>query len=160
VLEAKGNALAAEWAFYPEMVARLVDLLTRSRAFDEEISRLHQARPAGVPRHLLGAELVARGLEAFSRDTPSITRELRLPDWINSARTVWPPPPQRDFSVLAVPHHPQFSPEWCSPEVLSAREAAARAEQERLAKWYEGQTRLQEQRINREERERFAKRKG
>jgi hypothetical protein len=160
VVETKRDALAAEWAFYPEMVARLVDLLTRSKAFDEEISRLHQARPAGVPRHLLGAELVARGLEAFSRDTPSITKELTLPDWNNSGRMAWPPPRQLNLSALMPPQDPRFGPDWCSPEVLSAREAEAQAERERMAKYYEHQTRLQEQRINREERERFAKRTG
>ena len=31
---------------------------------------LHQARPAGVGLHLLGAELVARNLDAFTRTSP------------------------------------------------------------------------------------------
>jgi hypothetical protein len=67
------------------------------------------------------------------------------------------PPRQRDPSIFMLPPDPRAA--WSSPEMLAAREEAARAERERMAKWYEGQTRLQEQRINREERERFAQRR-
>ena len=59
-----------------------------------------------------------------------------------------------------LPHDPRFSAAWSSPEVLAAGEARARAERERIARYYEQQTKLQEQRINREERERFAKLRG
>ena len=58
------------------MTGRLSDLLSRTVANGAEFSRLHQARPAGVSPHLLGAELVACGREEFNRDTPSITQDL------------------------------------------------------------------------------------
>jgi hypothetical protein len=54
-------------------------LLDRMAAHNAEISRLHQARPAGVALHLVEPERVARGLENFSTASPSITKELRLP---------------------------------------------------------------------------------
>jgi hypothetical protein len=79
-LKSKRDALAAEFReVYPEFEARVVDLLIRMAANDAEISDLHLARSAGVKLHLLGAELVARGLEQFTRDMPSITKELKLP---------------------------------------------------------------------------------
>ena len=40
---------------------------------------------------VLGPELHAKGLDRFTRDTPSITRDLRLPDWGQPATTAWPP---------------------------------------------------------------------
>jgi hypothetical protein len=160
-LEAERDALAQKWTeTYPALVDKLIELLTETAALEQKISALHQRRQAGVSRHLSGPEVTARRLERFDRGHPPIPDRLVLPDWINSARTVWPPPPQRDFSVLAVPHHPQFSPDWSSPEVLAAREEAARADRERAAKYAEWQTRVQEERVNREERERFARRKG
>jgi hypothetical protein len=42
---------------------------------------------------------VARNLSSFSRDEPSFAKELKLPDWHNCNRLVWPPP-QIPLSVL------------------------------------------------------------
>jgi hypothetical protein len=159
--EAERDALATELAeAYPRLMAMLADLFARLDACHRECVRIGSSRPRYESRRLQGPELKARGLERFTRDEPSIAQNLRIPDWANSAKTVWPPPRQRDFSVLAVPHDPRFSAEWSSPEVMAAREAAARAENERMSGHYEAQTKAQEDRINREERERFAKRKG
>jgi hypothetical protein len=77
--------LAAEFReVYPEFEAKVVGLLNRMAANDAEISNLHIARSAGVKLHLLEAELVARGLEQFTRDMPSITKEL------TSQASPWP----------------------------------------------------------------------
>ena len=46
-------------------------------------------------------ELVARNLEGFTRDQPSITNELQLPDWDQPVKLAWPPP-QTPLAVLAV----------------------------------------------------------
>lgn len=87
------NALAKELREnYPTVVARLVSLFARIAANDAALSALHGSRPSGAKGYLLGAELIARGLDDFSRDQPSITRELRLPDWAESNKLLWPPP--------------------------------------------------------------------
>ena len=70
------------------------NLLTRMAANDAEISNLHSARSSGVKLHLLAAELVARGLESFTRDVPSIAKELKLPAFEPGQPPAWPPRPQ------------------------------------------------------------------
>ncbi len=71
-------------------------------ANDEELSRLHQARPAGILLHLRGAELEARGLACFTRYEPSIAERLKLPTFDPGERLAWPPP----------------RPVWVAPVVL------------------------------------------
>jgi Rhodopirellula transposase DDE domain len=73
-----------------------------------EIVRLAQpAHPGSHERrclalHLLGAELVARGLDSFTRFEPSIAGELKLPDWDEPTKFVWPPPkPSLAVQVVA-----------------------------------------------------------
>jgi hypothetical protein len=96
------DALAAELReVYPPCATRIADLFARIAANDEALSRLHQRRPAGVALRLLGAELVARGLEGFTRFALSIAGELKLPDWDQPAKLAWPPP-LTPLAVLAV----------------------------------------------------------
>jgi hypothetical protein len=54
-----------------------------------------------VALRLREVELVARNLQNFTREQPSITNELRLPDWDQPAKLAWPPP-QTPIAVLAV----------------------------------------------------------
>jgi hypothetical protein len=155
VLKVKRDALAAELGeVYPKVVNQLVDLLTRIRANDAELSRLHQARPSGAGLHLAGAELVARGLEGFSRDEPSITKELQLPDWTYSAKMSWPPP-QTPLAALVAPpasgDSRRHSGDWWKVKEEEARVQRERqereaAEQEAKARenwhgprWWEGE---------------------
>jgi hypothetical protein len=73
--------LAAELReVYRSMQSKLVDVLTRSKACDAEVSRINGSAPAGVALRLREVELVARNLMGFTRDRPSITNEIRLPD--------------------------------------------------------------------------------
>jgi hypothetical protein len=82
-------------------------------ANDVEISNLHSARSSGVKLHLLEAELVARGLESFTRDVPTITKELKLPAFEPGRPPAWPPRPQLHSTWFApVPHDPRFSARW------------------------------------------------
>jgi hypothetical protein len=72
-LESKRDSLAAEFReVYPEFEAKVVDLPTRMAANDIEIANLHIRRSSGVKLHLLEAELMARDLDCFTRDVPSI----------------------------------------------------------------------------------------
>jgi hypothetical protein len=78
-----------------------------------EISNLHIARSAGVKLHLLEAELVARGLEQFTRDMPSITKELKLPAFEPGQPLAWPRRAQLHPSRFGpMPHDPRFSGRW------------------------------------------------
>jgi hypothetical protein len=99
-LEVQRDALAAELLEgYLDFQAKMPNLFARIAANDKALSKLHQARSAGVSRHLLGAELIARRLESFSVSNPSLAEELKLPDWQQSNKLVWPPP-QKPLGVL------------------------------------------------------------
>jgi hypothetical protein len=80
---AERDELAAELArVYPPLAAQLADLLGRLRASNDRIEYTNvHALPRGC-RPLLVAELVARGLDSFLRDSveiPRIARRVRLP---------------------------------------------------------------------------------
>ena len=68
------DALAQEVRdVYPEAAYKIVDLFVRITDNNKALSELHQARPPGVLEHLGSAELHARGLDRFTRDTPSLS---------------------------------------------------------------------------------------
>jgi hypothetical protein len=91
-LKARRDGLAIEFReTYPAVVETLVDLLNRMGANNAELSRLHQTRQPGVSLNLIEAELVARGLDGFSRDQPSIAKQLMLPKFEQSELMAWPP---------------------------------------------------------------------
>jgi hypothetical protein len=102
--------------------------------------------------HILSPECMARKLPRFDRDHPSIADKLVLPDWTQSNRTVWPQQSsRRDMSMFAPPaYDPRYSADWSSSEVQAEREAAAQRENERIARYHEQQSRIQEGRLNRE----------
>jgi hypothetical protein len=100
-IEAKCCALAEEVReIYPAVQSKIVDLLSRVKACDAEVGRINGSAPDGVRLRLHEVELVARNLEGFTRDEPSITNELRLPDWDQPRRLAWPPP-RTPLGVLA-----------------------------------------------------------
>jgi hypothetical protein len=113
-LKSERDALAAEFReVYTQFEAKVVDLLIRMAANNAEISNLHSARSSGVKLHLLEAELVARGLEHFTRDVPSITKELKLPAFEPGQPPAWPSRPQLHSTWFApMPHDPRFSGRW------------------------------------------------
>lgn len=151
-LKSKRDALAAELSTtYPEVTAKLADLFSRITANDVELGQLHAARPSGTPLHLIGAEQKARGVADFSPANPAIAKELRLPDWQDASRMIWPPP-EVPFAVIAtaavagVQRH--VGPNWF--EGKQERAATRRAESERVAAYYNKQQREREDRENRE----------
>jgi hypothetical protein len=105
------DRLAVELATtYPQVVATLVDLLARVAECDKECARVAGTAPSGEKRRLLGPELHAKRRTGFTRDTPSLTRDLRLPDWKEPATTAWPP---RTREVLTfAPVHPRSAADW------------------------------------------------
>jgi hypothetical protein len=80
---------------YPPLAAQLADLLGRLRASDDRIEHMNaHALPRGCGP-LLVAELVARGLDGFVRDSvdiPRIVRRVQLPafEYDIHAPYAWP----------------------------------------------------------------------
>jgi hypothetical protein len=151
------SALAAELReLYPKQIAPLVDLFQRIAAEHEASGVLNREAPPDEHRRLIDIELMARDLDAFSRDQPSILTTCTLPNFDNSAELLWPPRPPPFASLLATP--PPFHPgrDWADPKFAEMRAAEIKAEQARLAAYHESQTKLQEERHNAEERARFA----
>jgi hypothetical protein len=121
-LKVERDALAAELSeVYPEFARKIPDLLTRIAANDATIDRLHLARPAGVSRHLLGAELVARRLTGFTASVRSIGEELVLPSFAAGQQAVWPPPQPSLAVVYANMTVPAYDPRVYSADWASAR---------------------------------------
>jgi hypothetical protein len=147
------DAAAKKFAKYPELVAQIVDLLRDAEQVDKEVSRVNISAPSGPHRHLVAVECAARGLPAFSSSEPQISKSVQLPDYEDSAATAWPVrrPPELTVTPAIVPHR---GADWASEQ--GERAEAMRAEQKRLADFYAEQTRLQEDRVNGEERSRAA----
>jgi hypothetical protein len=155
-LKRERDALAEELGeIYPDVVAKIVDLFVRISANEEALSGLHRARPTGMTQHLLSAELHARGLDSFTRDTPSLLASVCLFDW-DSGRQAWPPqrPPMAAFAATMVPAYGRrcTSDWWMDNE---QRAAEQRAERQRMADYYVRTKKEQEDRENAEARERF-----
>ena len=110
----------------------------------------------GEHRRVPKVELIARQLEQFSSETPSIIANLTLPDWTGSSN-FWPPAQPSiasAFAAVVPPHHShRFSADWWKD--TERRAAAQRVEQQRIADYYARTTKEQEDRENAEARERF-----
>jgi hypothetical protein len=146
-LRDRRDALAHELAErYPATVRELLNLFIRIAAFDNEVGRLHSARPAGIALHLDSVELTARGLERFTRDKPALMSALTLFDF-PSGKQLWPQVIPRDMSLFApvIPANPVHSPDWWRPEVAAARNAEAAAEAKLVAEYYEKQKAQQQE---------------
>jgi len=132
-VKTKRDMLAQEFAeLYPTATAQLCDLFQRAKVIDEECVRIDCEAPAGERRRLRGVELTARAIESFDRSSPSLTASIKLPDWTDSARMVWPPP-QIPLGVvmaasIAPQHDPRYSGDWAAARAKNhARRAANEA---------------------------------
>jgi hypothetical protein len=132
-VEARCNELVQEYAAtYPRLVAQLVDLFERIEAADKEVSRINGSAPSCEHRRLRQVELVARGLKAFSRSVPAISKTVQLCDWADSERLIWPPqqPPIAALYAMstAPPHNPRYTADWAAEvEKDNVRRAATEA---------------------------------
>ena len=131
-IKAKRDELAVELReVYPPFTAKIANLFSRLRAFDAELSRLHQARPAGSSEHLLRPELIARGIESFTINSRSLIDEVTLPAFEPGQPQVWPPPRKLDPSSFApVPHDRRYSADWGVATEEQARAIRQRHERE------------------------------
>jgi hypothetical protein len=154
VLDEESIQLAQEWReTCPPALNKLSDLFTRIAAHRQRISALHQRRPAGV-QSVRDPELVARNLDGFDRERPSLLAEAHLLDW-NTGRQIWPPPRPSISAAFAASFVPANNPaDWANN--YERRAAAQQRERQYIADYYARATREQEERENREARERFA----
>jgi hypothetical protein len=156
VVKRERDALAEELRkVYPNAIAQIMDVFVRITNNNEAMSALHQARPAGVQKHLLSAELDARGLDGFSRDTPSLLTSVQLIDW-DSGRQIWPLPRPSMASAFAaaVPvYDRRCTADWAKDNEQHA--AAQRAEGQRHADYLARTSKEQEDPQNAEARESF-----
>ena len=119
-------------ATYPRLVAQLVDLFERIEAVDKEVSRINGSAPSCEHRRLRQVELVARGLDNFTRADPPITKAVQLADWTNSDRLIWPRPQlslAAAFAMATVPtHDPRYTADWAAAQKAdNIRRAATEA---------------------------------
>jgi hypothetical protein len=98
--------------------------------------------------------VIARNLDGFDRERPSLLAEVHLLDW-NSGRQVWPPRRPPMAAAFAASMVPAYDPaDWANN--YERRAAAQQAERQRMTDHYARLTKEQEDRENREARERFA----
>jgi hypothetical protein len=147
-VKAQHDALTKEYAeLYPQLTARLCDLFQRAEAIDAECSRINGEAPAGEHRRLLGVELTARKLAGFSTESPSIAKELKLPDFECSAKMAWPPPRPSLAAMFAMsmvpPNDPRYTADWAAAlEKENARRAANEARRDKEEAERQAQSRL------------------
>ncbi len=145
-VEAKVEAASRKYAKYPTLVTELVDIFRDAEEVDKEVARINGSAPSGEHRRLRSVELTARGLDSFTTANPSISRSVQLPDWGPSDRMAWPPP-STPLAVLAsqgMAAPPHSGGEWWRGR--EERAAAQRAEQARVAAYYENMERQREER--------------
>jgi hypothetical protein len=156
-LKPERDALAAELhEVYSNAVDQIVDVLGRVATFDKRLTELNIALPPGV-NGLLSPELHARGLDRFTRDTPSLLTSVCLFAW-EGGRQIWPPPKPSmgaAFAAIAMPACDQrFTADWAKD--YERRAAAQERERAFMSDYYARLTKEQEERQNAETREVFA----
>jgi hypothetical protein len=155
VLDEESIQLAEELReAYPTAENKVIDLFARIAAHRQRISALHQCRPPGV-ESVRDPELIARNLDGFDRERPTLLAEVHLLD-LDSGRQAWPPPQPSiasAFAAMAMPYDRYFTADWAKDN--ERRVAARRAEQQRMADYYARLTQEQEERENAEARESF-----
>jgi hypothetical protein len=143
---------------YRQHAEALVRMFYEAEQVDKEISRINGSAPDGEHRRLRSVELEARNKTAFTRDNPSLAATVDLRDWDNSGRKLWPLTSSGSlaaaFAGMAIPYHPGAN--WADADEQSRRRAEIDKQHHRIGDFYQHQTEDQEERINAEERERFA----
>jgi hypothetical protein len=155
-LKVRRDALVEELReVYPAAVAQLIGLFDRIAINDNELSRLHQARPGGVHLHLLEVEMEARGVDHFGLYDLRIPRDIKLPTFEVGPRLAWPLPTM-PLSLQIVGSMSLPAPA-ATPEQIAARNAAQQGEGERIIAYYKERDRQREEREAYEGREAIAR---
>ncbi len=144
VLKTERDTLANEGKeFLPDVFARTASYFHRCAALDAKIAELHSRRPAGLSLHLSSVEAVARNVQGFSRDVPSIAAELKLPAFEPGAPPLWPPPAAPITSYMITPPATlDTTADWW--RVAEQRARDAQAERARWGAHYEREQQARE----------------
>ncbi|MEH6950711.1 hypothetical protein V4R08_05100 [Nitrobacter sp. NHB1] len=148
---------------YPDHAQAIADTFALAAQVDTEVDRINASAPDGVHTRLKPVELQARGLDRFDRNHPSLAATVELGCWDDSSRKLWPLRHSNSLAVavaasMIVPYHPGGS--WADPDVQALRRAEIEKQQGEIAAYHERAASDQEERLNREERERFVGRAG
>ena len=116
-------------------------------AIDAECSRINGEAPAGEHRRLLGWSLPRANLQGSAPRSPSIAKELKLPDFECSAKMAWPPPQPSLAAMFAMsmvpPNDPRYTADWAAAlEKENARRAANEARRDKEEAERQAQSRL------------------
>jgi superoxide dismutase len=140
-LQSEANALGREFTdTYSQAALTLLDLFQRMANHDKEVREHNSTLPAGT-MPVRSAELARRTLDAFSRDTPSITATVTLCD--PGGRVVWPPPKAPLSTIVQLPTIDHGGPRW--HEDLERKAEQRREEWERTVQWHEQQAKQLEE---------------
>jgi hypothetical protein len=151
-------------------VLKFVAVLKRMDANDKEVERVnHEASEGGDMERLPTVEMIARDHRGgFSRGDPSILNDetgLRLPGWDHAGKLEWPLPKpsfaQTYAAAMTYPSHERgmagvVGPGWERPEIQQRFRRSTEQERKEQAAYYAELDQQQEDRLNREEKERFA----
>jgi hypothetical protein len=131
--KAARDEAATKFGCVGELIAELVEAFEAANAADKLIEAVNLSAPTGERRRLLSTELHARNLQSFSRGQPPLMSELRLVDWEQSGRQVWPPVQQIDIDLVAPrePYNERYTGNWWKAGE-AARIEQARRDQEAL----------------------------
>lgn len=145
-VKGKRDALATEFAqAYPALVGKLIDLFTRSKAIDAEVSRINGSAPNNAHHRL-------------DRLTPPCIAQVRLPDLNNPTVNLWPPPapPILPEQIQPTVSHP--GADWW--QAHAGQRAEALAANQKTANFYKQQTADREKREAAERAEEARKARG
>jgi hypothetical protein len=159
-VEKRRDAAAAKFLQCHDLIERLTAAYAEVQEVEEECSAVNRASPPGQ-RHIQGPELTARRLAAFSSSDPSVLKATVL-FW--SGKQIWPPrQPSIALSMIPPPmHDPKYSTDWHAARSGTAAPQPDKLtpEAQRIADFYEAETRQQNQRRAREDAEDRAARVG
>jgi hypothetical protein len=136
---------------YADLANKLTASLREAQALNQDVARLNAASPDSVK-----VDQLIDGVDTSSWEG------LALPN-VCDGGLLWPPPQPRKPSLaesysqmtgMVTPAHP--GADWASPEWQARRAEEAQKHREQMDRYYAEQTKLQQERINAEERARFA----
>ena len=110
-VEALRDKMAEKWTRVPALINELISIFTENEALNKQISNVNGAAPPGE-RRLLDAELLWRGLDAFSRSQPPLAKVTSLPIVAQSELSAWPPRSSFIPSFAPPPMDVNTTSEW------------------------------------------------
>jgi hypothetical protein len=145
-VEKRRDAAAAKFLQCHDLIEQLAAAYAEVQEVEEQCSAVNRASPPGQ-RHIQGPELTARRLAAFSSSDPSVLKATVL-FW--SGKQIWPPKqPSIALSMIPPPmHDPKYSTDWHAARSGNAAPQPDKltAEAQRIADFYEAETRQQNER--------------